>query len=356
MSSRINTGTAQGPVSATDKRQVEIFSTCSQSSQVPKETYLKNIIDVAQWSEKYGCKGILVYTDNSLVDPWLVSQVIIENTTALCPLVAIQPIYMHPYTAAKMAATFGYLYHRQIYFNMLAGGFKNDLLALNDSTPHDRRYDRTVEYTNIMKMLLGNTTGVSFSGEFYMIDKLKMTPSLPHELFPGILISGSSEAGLAAAKAIGATAVRYPKPPGEYENASPDEYLDSGVRVGIITREDEDEAWRIAHERFPEDRKGELSHQLAMKTSDSVWHKQLSELGKTPENNPYWLVPFQHYKTFCPYLVGSYSTVATELARYISLGFRTFILDIPPSEEELHHMGVVFKQSVEQLAVRGVAQ
>ncbi len=352
MSLQINVGTAQGLVSATGKRQVEIFSTCSQSSQVPKETYLKNIIDVAQWSEKYGCKGILVYTDNSLVDPWLVSQVIIENTTALCPLVAIQPIYMHPYTAAKMAATYGYLYNRQIYFNMLAGGFKNDLLALNDSTPHDRRYDRTVEYTNIMKMLLSSTTGVSFSGEFYMVDKLKMTPSLPPELFPGILISGSSEAGLAAAKAIGATAVRYPKPPGEYENGSPDEYIDSGVRVGIITREDEDEAWRVAHQRFPEDRKGELTHQLAMKTSDSVWHKQLSELGETPENTPYWLVPFQHYKTFCPYLVGSYSKVATELARYIGLGFHTFIVDIPPNEEELHHMGIVFKQSVEQLSVQ----
>ena len=66
-----------------------------------------------------------------------------------------------------------------------------------------------------------------------------------------------------AAKAIGATAVKYPKPPGDYENDPPDENINSGVRVGIITRADEDEAWRIAHERFPEDRKGELAHHLA---------------------------------------------------------------------------------------------
>jgi alkanesulfonate monooxygenase len=264
---------------------------------------------------------------------------------------------MHPYTAAKMAATYGYLYNRRIYLNMLAGGFKNDLVALNDNTPHDRRYDRTVEYTQIIKLLLSNTTGVSFDGEFYAIDKLRMTPPLSPELFPGILISGSSEAGLAAAKAIGATAVKYPKPPGEYENDPPNENVDSGVRVGIITREDEDEAWSIAHERFPDqDRKGELAHQLAMKTSDSVWHKQLSELGKTEENNPYWLVPFQHYKTFCPYLVGNYQRVATELARYIALGFRTFILDIPPNREELYHISIAFKQAEEQLAVKGGAQ
>ncbi|MBO0801170.1 MAG: LLM class flavin-dependent oxidoreductase, partial [Blastocatellia bacterium] len=195
--------------------EIEIFSTCPQSSQVPKEDYLKNVADVARWSEQYGCKGILVYTDNSLVDAWLVSQLVIQSTNDLCPLVAVQPVYMHPYTVAKMAASYGYLFNRRIYFNMVAGGFKNDLTALNDTTPHDRRYDRMIEYVRIMKELLANPNGVSFEGEFYKVDKLKMTPSLPPELFPGIFVSGSSEAGLAAAKAMGATAVKYPKPPGE---------------------------------------------------------------------------------------------------------------------------------------------
>lgn len=334
---------------------LEIFSTCPQSSQVSKEEYLNNVADVARWSEQYDYKGILVYTDNSLVDPWLVSQVIIENTKKLCPLVAVQPIYMHPYSVAKMVASYGYIFNRRIYLNMLAGGFKNDLLALNDPTPHDRRYDRMVEYVKVIQLLLGNTTGVSFTGEFYTVDKLKMTPPLPPELYPGVLVSGSSEAGLAAANALGATAVKYPKPPGDYENDPPDENVDSGVRVGIITREDEDEAWRIAHERFPEDRRGELAHQLAMKVSDSSWHKQLSELGKAPDNNPYWLVPFQLYKTFCPYLVGNYQKVAEELSRYVSLGFRTFILDIPPSEEEMYHISIAFKKSIENLRVMEIA-
>ncbi|MBO0801307.1 MAG: hypothetical protein J2P31_21010, partial [Blastocatellia bacterium] len=58
--------------------------------------------------------------------------------------------------------------------------------------------------------------------------------------------------------------------------------------------------------------------------------------------------------TFCPYLVGSYSKVAAELSRYIGLGFYTFILDIPPSEEELYHIGRVFKLALEKSAVREV--
>jgi alkanesulfonate monooxygenase len=104
----------------------------------------------------------------------------------------------------------------------------------------------------------------------------------------------------------------------------------------------------VARERFPEDRKGQLTHQLAMKVSDSSWHRKLSELGNTglEAENPYWLVPFQNYKATCPYLVGSYDRVADEVARYFDAGYRTFILDVPASEEELRHIGAVFERAV----------
>jgi alkanesulfonate monooxygenase len=326
---------------------LEVFSTCAQSSDGDRACYAQTVADVARWSEQAGCRGILVYSDNRLVDPWLVSHIIIQNTTRLCPLVAVQPIYMHPYAVAKMVASFGHLYGRRIYLNMVAGGFKNDLTALNDATPHDKRYDRLIEYTLLIRELLAGSGAVSYDGEFYQAKNLKLTPPLPRDLFPGIFVSGSSDAGLAAAKAIGATAVKYPKAPGE--EVVPDEGLGAGVRVGIIAREDGEQAWEIARQRFPEDRKGQLTHQLAMKISDSAWHQQLSDLADATASadSPYWLVPFQNYKTMCPYLVGSYERVGEELARYIELGYRSFILDIPPSEEELHHTSQAFQHALE---------
>jgi alkanesulfonate monooxygenase len=89
-----------------------------------------------------------------------------------------------------------------------------------------------------------------------------------------------------------------------------------------------------------------------MKVSDSAWHRQLSSMGQMQqdESNPYWLVPFQNYKTNCPYLVGNYSSVAMELARYLKVGYGTVILDIPPNEEELHHIGIVLKRAEELAA------
>jgi alkanesulfonate monooxygenase len=327
---------------------VEVFSTCPQSKDVDRSEYLQRVADVARWSDEAGYRGILVYTDNGIVDPWLVSQLILQSTEQLCPLVAIQPIYMHPYAAAKMVSTLAFLHERRIFLNMLAGGFKNDLIALNDETPHDDRYVRTVEYTQIMKGLLSGPEPVTFDGRYYKVTNLKMTPPLPAELYPGILISGSSEAGLNAAREIEATAVKYPKPPGEEDDQTGD-VIPSGVRVGVIAREDGEEAWRVALERFPEDRKGQLAHGLAMKTSDSQWHKQLSELGERPvdDENPYWLGPFQNYKTFCPYLVGSYDRVGQELASYVRSGYKTFILDIPPSYDELQHTALAFEAAQE---------
>src|SRR6266545_702032 len=281
---------------------LELFSTCPQSKDVSAEAYRRRVAEVAAWSDRAGYRGILVYTDNQLVDPWLVAQVVIESTEQLCPLVAVQPVYMHPYTTANMVSSFAHIYGRRIFLNMVAGGFRNDLLALGDQTEHADRYSRVVEYTLLVKRLLHGER-VSFAGRYYTVENLSLTPALAPELFPGIFVSGSSDSDGAGI----------------------------GMRVGIIARDDDSQAWKVARTRFPEDRKGQVTHALAMKVSDSHWHRQLSELGAAPPSaeNPYWLGPFENYKTFCPYLVGSYSTVAVELARYLELGFDTFIVDIP---------------------------
>jgi alkanesulfonate monooxygenase len=326
--------------------RIEAYSTCPQSVEAEGSAYLNKVCDVARWSEESGCKGILVYADNRLADPWLIAQIIIQNTVTLCPLVAVQPVYMHPYAAATMVSSLGHLFGRRICLNMIAGGFKNDLTALNDTTPHDKRYERLVEYTLIIKRLLESSTGVTFDGEFYKIANLKLLPSLRPELLPEIFVSGSSEAGQAAARAMGATAVHYPRPPSDYSAEGGVQSRNSGIRIGIIARHAEGEAWDIAHKRFPVDRKGQITRELAMKVSDSLWHKQLAELTDYAKEreSPYWMVPFESYKTNCPYLVGSYTQVAAEVIRYVHAGHTKFILDIPPSQEELHHTAVVFDQ------------
>jgi len=146
---------------------LKIFTTCPTTLLAQPGDCFRQLEEMAQASEAAGCEGILVFTDNAQLDPWLVSQIIIEATDRLCPLVAIQPVYMHPYSVAKMITSLAFLHSRRLYLNMVAGGFKNDLTALNDLTPHDDRYVRLVEYTAIIQSVSGDKDGIAYVGFNY---------------------------------------------------------------------------------------------------------------------------------------------------------------------------------------------
>src|SRR5258707_972841 len=145
-----------------------------------------------------------------------------------------------------MITSFAHLYGRRVYLNMVAGGFKNDLLALSDFTPHDERYARLLEYATVIQSLLHTADPISFDGRYYKVTNLKLTPPLPAELMPGMLVSGSSEAGMDAARQLRATAVEDPKPPAEYATASPANIASRGIRIRIIARSQDAQAWATA--------------------------------------------------------------------------------------------------------------
>jgi alkanesulfonate monooxygenase len=189
-----------------------------------------------------------------------------------------------------------------------------------------------------MNCLFNEPGPVTFTGAYFAVKNLAIKPRIPPELIPEVFVSGTSAAGVKAAEEIGATSISYPRTPSETICKG----VQSGVRIGIIARDESRKAWQIAHERFPVDRRGQVTHALARKVSDSAWYEQLSDLGDRPVGSPYWLVPFKNYKTFCPYLVGSYDEVRREVSKYIQGGVRTFILDVPQDREELYHTAIVF--------------
>ena len=223
----------------------------------------------------------LVYTDNGLLDPWLVAQFVIQSTSALSPLVAVQPVYMHPYSVAKMVATLSLLYERRIDLNIVAGGFRNDLIALGDQTPHDRRYARLIEYTTIIRGSAAGRVGHAQGRVLLGSQPQALAPELDPALMPRILLSGSSAEGLARGGSPGRAArcairSRRPNARAAGSRRSVPEF---GIRVGIIGREGRSRRRGQLHrQRFPEDRRGQAIHQLAMKVSDSAWHRQLSAI------------------------------------------------------------------------------
>lgn len=321
--------------------QTRLFTTIPPAGRVGGGGYRDLVRRSARLSEEAGFVGALVYSDNNTVDPWAVAQEVLGATEAFQPLVALQPVYQHPYTVAKTIASLGLLHGRRICLNLVAGGSRADLAALDDTTEHDRRYDRLTEYTRLIVRLLAGGQ-VSAAGDHYRVSGLSLYPALPEHLAPELFISGSSPAGRAAAAELGAIPVRYPEPTG-----GDDGQAGGGVRIGVIARDTDEEAWRVANERFPATRAGRMLQRMARDASDSQWVARLSAADEFPggPDSPYWMGPFQTYATFCPYLVGTHEKVAAELARYLDQGCHTFILDTARDEADYADTAAVFARA-----------
>ena len=319
---------------------IDVYTTCPQSKESTSEAYLDEVARVAQWSD--GCAGMLIYSDNSILDAWMVAQHVLQNTYDLRPLVAVQPLYMHPYTVAKMVTSLAYMYRRPLALNMIAGGFKTDLESLCDPVSHDDRYARLIEYCTIIQLLL-NGDVLTHLGKYYQVKTLRLTPALPAHLRPTFLMSGSSPAGRAAVAATGAVGVEYPEPPTTIIAGEAPDYP-RGIRIGILSRDTREQALQVAKERFPPNRRGQIERQMATKKSDSLWHQQLSQV--TEGQEAYSLEPFQFGYTSCPYLIGDHGTVAAALAHYLRIGYKTFILDIPRSLEDVIMAATAFAHAL----------
>jgi alkanesulfonate monooxygenase len=326
-------------------KRIEVF-TISPRTLDHKE-YWRNIQNVVNWSEKYACTGMLIFTGNdTYVDPWLVAHSVLTQSCALEPLIAVNPIYMHPFTAAKMISSFAYLYQRKVWLNLVTGTALSYLDAFYDNLSHDERYERLLEYVLLIDDLLAGKGLTSFDGRFYKVSGLQVVPKMPENLRPGYFLAGQSDAARRAASRLNACNMRMLQP--EIQNQ-----LNGarGIHFGIITRATRDQAWEVAHSWFPEDEEGQMLLDHSMQNTDSVWKRRMKSLSEDDKlrGNGYWLQPFRNFKADCPYLVGAHCEVADIIARLIINGVDTFILDLPAEEQEFEHAQAAFRLAEQRL-------
>jgi alkanesulfonate monooxygenase len=316
--------------------------------------YWENIRTVAQLSQRYSCTGILIFTGNdTFVEPWLVAHSVILESEHLSPLVAVNPMYLHPFTAAKMVSSFAYLYKRKIYLNMVTGTALSHSQALNDQLSHDERYERLAEYIQIIQGLTSGTRAVNFDGRFYKVASLTLQPKVPENLTPEFLIAGQSEAAQRVVETTGSIGMQMLQPKLELELGKA-----RGIHLGIITRRDRSAAWDAAQALFPEDRRGQKALDISMSNTDSVWKRRMRLAAEEPDVSAsgYWLAPFRNFRADCPYFVGSHQEVADLLVRLIRKGIEVFILDIPAQEIEFQNINTAFEIAERALGAKEIQE
>ncbi|HZH14909.1 MAG TPA: LLM class flavin-dependent oxidoreductase [Archangium sp.] len=311
--------------------------------------YWKNIETVMRLSDRYGYTGLLIFTGNDvLIEPWVVAERVLAGTRQLSPLVAINPLYMHPFTAAKFISSFAHLHGRRTYVNLVTGAALSYQESFHDRLSHDERYERLQEYAEVMKGLL-TLPSVSHEGRYYQVSNLQLLPRPPEALRPGFLLAGQSEAALRTATAVGAVSMQMlPATLGEGLRAGV-----RGVHFGIVTRPQEAEAWKAARALFPEDALGQEVLELSMRNTDAEWkwRMKLAAEGASVARHGYWVEPFRNFKADCPYFVGDHGQVAALIVSLVQQGIDTVILDIPPLEEEFHHIDLALKEAAARLSL-----
>lgn len=255
------------------KTKLRVFPAIPRNPDSAK--YIDELMRVARFSDRNGFAGILLFAGNdTLVEPGSIAQHILVHTAESSPLIAVNPIYMHPFTVAKFVSSFALLYRRKVYLNMITGTATSDLQGLGEQLSHHDRCSRLGEFIHIVRHLLASTGPVTFNGKFYTTNNLQLRPGLPPALMPEFLIAGQSDDAHRVAKQMGCLMMQMLPPD-----------LDRGGR---------DQARREAKLFFQDSAEKRELLKYTMENTDSVWKRQLNDAGQKDElhENGYWLLPF----------------------------------------------------------------
>ena len=319
-------------------RHLEVLGTApSPRDDAP----LQVIADLARRAERHGVNGLLAFYHHRHLDPWAVAGAIMQHTTAMSPLTALQPYTMPPFTAAKLIHAMTKLYRRRIDINLITGAATEELGQLCDSLDQDDRYERAIEYVKVLRTLLSVDEPLDHEGRFYRYRGLRAHCWLPPEDRPRVFVAGSSPAARRAAEEVADVAITHPEPVDQFARTFLDggRTVRTGIRIGLISRNTDEEAWEVAHRRYQGDRQ-----KTAMRRkSESDWNRRMA--ARAVENqvhdDVYWTGAYQADKGSMPLLVGSHERVADYLDRYLALGVETVLLGDLPTAEDFRRAGAV---------------
>ncbi len=311
---------------------------------------------VARSAEQLGFAAVLTPTGTWCEDAWLATAALIGQTSRLKFLVAFRPGLISPTLAAQMAASYQRLSGGRLLLNVVTGGQASEQRRFGDHLSHDERYARTGEFLAIVR---GAWTGTpfDFDGEYYQVTGA--TVMRPPEPVPGVYFGGSSAAAGPVAARYVDTYLTWGEPPAQVADkldwmrglaAAEDRELRFGIRLHVITRDTEAEAWAVANTLLDHIDPAEIEQaQQVLGASESAGQDRMRALhasyrhgGATGDLEIYphlWAGVGLVRGGAGTALVGSHEQVADVIQEYAALGISEFILSGYPHLEEAYWFG-----------------
>ncbi|URN94694.1 MAG: FMNH2-dependent alkanesulfonate monooxygenase [Candidatus Pristimantibacillus lignocellulolyticus] len=307
---------------------------------------------VAQAADTLGFQGVLLPTGKACEDAWITASSLIPVTKNLKFLVAIRPGLMSPTLAARMASTFDRLSDGRLLVNVVTGGDPHELAGDGVFLDHTERYEQTDEFLSVWRDLVQGKE-VDFEGKHLKITEGEVLLPALQKPYPPLYFGGSSPAALQIAADHVDYYLTWGEPPAEVAKkigavrALAEERgttVKFGIRLHIIVRETNDEAWKAANKliSYLDDETIEEAQRILARY-DSVGQRRMSELHKGDrsalEISPnLWSGIGLVRGGAGTALVGDPQTVADRIQEYADLGIESFILSGYPHLEESYRV------------------
>jgi len=310
--------------------------------------------EIAQAADRLGFEGVLLPTGPSCFDGWTLTSALGPLTEKLKFLVALRPGIIAPAYAARQAGALDQVLGGRLLLNIVTGGNPTELAQDGVHLGHDDRYGQTDEFLTIWRAAASGRP-ISFQGKHYRVESpgTLVFPSIqtPH---PPLYFGGSSEAGLEVAgehvdyyltwgEPIEAVAEKVAA--ARSAAAKRGRTLKFGLRLHLIVRETEAEAWEAADRLISKvtDAAIEAARERRLRLSESEGQRRMTALHgfrrDALEIAPnLWAGVGLIREGAGTALVGDPNTVAARLRAYQAAGIDTIIASGYPHLEEAYRV------------------
>ncbi|MGE3914522.1 MAG: LLM class flavin-dependent oxidoreductase [Hyphomicrobiaceae bacterium] len=213
---------------------------------------------VAKAAEAAGFEYMLIPVGHQCWDAWMTGALMIGQTSRLRMLVAARPSYINPVLLAKMISTCDQLSGGRIAVNLIAGQSEQENIAEGVKWSKEERYEIMDEEVSILKALwTQGDARTDWNGKYYTLRQAELTPKPFQRPYPRFYLGGGSrQAWELSAKhsdvhlfwgdTTQAIATDMNDIRGMAARHGREQAIGFGMRLQIICRETEKEAWDAA--------------------------------------------------------------------------------------------------------------
>ena len=290
-------------------------------------------------AENAGFEYILIPVGHQCWDAWMTGALMAGKTKSIRMLIAARPSYINPVLLAKMIATFDQLSKGRICVNLIAGQSEQENISEGVMWTKEQRYEIMEEEVSILKALWTGGEKTDWNGKYYTLKDCELVPRPYQKPYPKFYLGGgSAQAAEISAKhsdvhlfwgdttdriqenmkMLRGIAARYGR-----END-----LGFGMRLQIICRENEKEAWEAADgliRNVTPERENYIRTYYAQSEANQRVQQLAREKGDLIAPN-LWagLTKARPGAGIC--IVGNPEQCADVLQRYIDIGCHSFCL------------------------------